>query len=98
MYTAYTRNSHKYINTLRELDESGMKIYAASPSLLNTFGDNNTKEPIMNSLENKIFVLDNSSVSSIRRTAYERDSCSLERLTDIDLIIQVFHPIPLFYF
>lgn len=90
LYTAYTSNLHKYIDTLSELDASGLNILASSPALLNTFGDNSTNSPLLRSLERKIIVIENSPVSPLNRTASSRDSCSLERFSDIKLKIEVF--------
>lgn len=80
-----TTTFYRDINTLEELAESGLMIGSSSNYLDNIFGDDNLA--VIKSLQSRIkkklhdFSLD--------QTAYKRDICGIERLTDIKVIIAV---------
>ncbi|XP_035779783.1 uncharacterized protein LOC118459993 [Anopheles albimanus] len=71
------------INTLAALDRSGLSIGTSSRSLLDIFG-NVTGSPLYESLKSKLHILN---VSARHRAAFERDICSIERRSDVHLII-----------
>lgn len=80
-----TTSFFKDINTLAELDKSGLIVGTTSNSLADIFGDDPT--PIIVSLRQKFKVL--SGVPIRVRTSTTRDICCIERLADIKLIIAV---------
>lgn len=90
LYTAYTKRSfYKNIDTLHDLDESNLQISASSPSLRNLFGNSQTSSSdVLKSLKKK-YILDDGVESAIERTAIKRDICSVERYSDVNIIIQV---------
>lgn len=88
LYTAYTKTTSKEIDTLRELDRSGLKITVESPTLRKTFGNWQTGSKLLQSLKAKIF-LESYAKSGIERVAEQRDVCSLERYSDVNIIIKV---------
>ncbi|ETN60805.1 hypothetical protein AND_007556 [Anopheles darlingi] len=71
------------INTLDALDRSGLTIGTSSRSLMDIFG-NVTGNPLYQSLKSKLHILN---VSARHRAAFERDLCSIERRSDVHLII-----------
>lgn len=87
MYKVYTDNIPKNIDTLEELDASGLKIITSSPSYRNIFGDNQSVPELFRSLKAKIF-FENSHIQSIDRVLSSNDICTLERRTDTDIKIQ----------
>lgn len=78
---------YKNLQTLQDLDKSGLKIVTSSESLRTLFGFEHDASPLLKSLIRKfqIFEIDN----PIQRTAYKRDMCSVERYSDINIIIKV---------
>ncbi len=71
------------IDTLEQLDKSGLPIVTSANTIKNFFGtDNNT---VRNSLQKKFFI-DN--ITAIRVAADERRMCTVERLSDIRIIIK----------
>lgn len=90
LYTAYTkRSSYKNIETLAELDETELGIIFYSKSFLNLFGnDPEVHSKTFLSLTKKIFTDNDDSEEKLHRTAYRRDVCSIERLSDVDIIIK----------
>lgn len=89
MYSA--QPYYKDIDTLEELDESGLQIGTTSGSLGNIFEEDYGSQ-LIKSLESKYIVTNESSIlhtPTIERTAYARDICSVERLTDVTMIIAV---------
>lgn len=87
--TSFSTDTYfKDINTLKELDESGLKIATSSGSLKNIFGTHNSGSAVVRRLAAKYQLL-NSTKPIIERTAYERDICCVERLNDISVIIAV---------
>lgn len=90
--TSYSTTSYfKDIETLDELDASGLPVGTSSGSLRNLFGadnDENDGKPAIRSLAKK-FQLINKTEPIIEKAAYRRDICSIERLTDIAIIIAV---------
>lgn len=89
MTTSFSTVSYyKDIDTLNELDKSGLHIGTSSGSLRNIFGTQNLGTAVVRSLAKKYKLL-NTTVPTISRTAYKRDICCIERLTDIAVIIAV---------
>ncbi|XP_052902928.1 uncharacterized protein LOC128310342 [Anopheles moucheti] len=78
-----TKSYYKDLNTLAALDQSAMPIATSSRSLLDIFG-NASLSPLYRSLKGKLQVLNE---SARHRAAYERDVCSIERHSDVHLII-----------
>ena len=78
----------KDIDTLEELVKTGLPIGTTSRSLGNIFtGDH--ESPLIDLLETKFTLLNKSNAPIINRTAYARDICSIERLSDIPANIAV---------
>ncbi|KAJ9577807.1 hypothetical protein L9F63_005626 [Diploptera punctata] len=72
------------INTLEELDNSGLKVYTLSPSLIDTFGDpgnENATSLVMENLSKKVKVMPTSN-DTWQIIAYERNAATLARKTD----------------
>lgn len=88
MYKAYTEVSPKNIDTLEELDAAGIRILTSSTAYRNIFGDNESVSEVFKSLQAKMF-LDNSDISSMQRVLTLDNVCTLERRTDIDIMIFV---------
>lgn len=85
--TSFSTISHyKDIDTLEELDNSGLPIGTTSASLANVFGDDG--HPVIQSLASK-FKVYNSSEPVRDRTAFNRDICAIERFADVKVIIAV---------
>lgn len=85
--TSFSTVSHyKDIDTLEELDKSGLTIGTTSASLSNIFGDD--EHPLIQSLARKFKIL-SSNAPVIERAAYNRDICCVERFADIKVIIAV---------
>ena len=89
LYTAYTKTTSVNIDTLSELDNSGLTITASSPSLLNTFGNWQTYSTVLRSLKGKI-LLENVDRKALDRVAEHHDVCSIERYSDVHILIKVF--------
>lgn len=87
MYKAYTYSPPKDIDTLKELDKSGLKITASSPLFQDTFGDDHAQADILSSLRGKLF-LEFSDLSKVDQVANFSNVCTLERLTDVTVMIQ----------
>ncbi|XP_053678329.1 uncharacterized protein LOC128728682 [Anopheles nili] len=82
--TAFSTKSYlSDINTLAALDQSGLPIGTSSRSLLDIFG-NDTLSPLFRSLKGKLLVVNE---SARHRAAFSRDMCSIERRSDVHLII-----------
>lgn len=79
---------YKDINTLEELDASDLPIGTTSGSLGSIF-ELDFGSTLIQSLNAKYHVFANSRDPVINRTANKRDICSIERFTDIDVIIAV---------
>lgn len=89
MYTSFSTTSYyKNIDTLTDLDRSGLPIVASSFSLRNLFGSKEADTPLLRSL-NKKYRIESKNVSAISSAAYSRDMCALERYLDIPSIIRV---------
>lgn len=87
MTTSFSTDTYfKDINTLEDLDTSGMRIGTSSGSLKNIFGSEIQGNPVVQSLADKFDLIN---TTAIDRTAYNRDICCIERLTDISIIIKV---------
>lgn len=86
---SYSSESYyKDINTLEELDQSGLPIGTSSGSLGSIF-DQHFGSKLIESLDSKYHVFTNTTDVTIDRTASKRDICSIERLTDVSVIIAV---------
>lgn len=73
------------IDTLSELDRSGMPIYTSAYTAMNLFGEDET--PLLTSLRSKFYYDQN--ISAIHRAAHFRDMCAVERFSDVNIIIKV---------
>lgn len=88
LFTSFNHVAYyKNLQTLHDLDSSGMRIVTSSQSLRTLFGSEHDASPLLKSLIKKfqIFDVDN----PIQRTAQKRDMCSVERYSDIHIIIKV---------
>lgn len=72
-----------------ELDKSGLTIGTSSGSMMNIFGEKDVKNKLIKSLMSKYIFISNFNIPTIDRTAYDRDICCVERMTDISIIIAV---------
>lgn len=94
--TAFTTVTHfKDIQTLEQLDQSGLLIGTTSGSLRkvfgsmeNVFGAQNFSSSVIKSLKKK-YILINSSNAAIDVVARNRNICCIERLTDSRIILSV---------
>lgn len=87
MYTSYTKATTTNINTLKELDESGLRIVAV-PTLGNTFGNLQTNSTLLKSLKQKL-VFEYSESSLLDKVAEYRNVCSIERFSDVNILMKV---------
>lgn len=79
MYTSFSTTSfYKDINTLQELDDSGLPIGTSSRSLLDIFGDR--ENPLLASLQDKFIIM---KTAAYDRAIEKRDVCCVERKSDI---------------
>lgn len=86
--TSYsTTTYYKDIDTLEELDKSGLPIGTTSASLKDIFGEGGT--PVLRSLISKFKLFTGKVKPTIDRTAEDRDICCIEREADINVIIAV---------
>lgn len=85
--THSTVSYYKDINTLKELDASGLHIDVASGSLGDIF-DNDFGNPTIQSLKSKYHVHKNT-VDYLNQVANARNTCTIERLNDIHITIAV---------
>ncbi|XP_055326068.1 uncharacterized protein LOC129579908 [Sitodiplosis mosellana] len=88
LYTAYTKTTNVNIDTLSELDSTGLRIITSTPSLLNTFESWQTNSTVLQSLKDKLF-LEYSEISALDRVAEIRDVCSIERYPDVLIKLKV---------
>lgn len=84
-----TVSYYKDIDTLAELDQSGLRIGTSSGSLQSIFTGANNSHGAIRSLSKKFHIYQNATKSTILRTAYDRDICCIERWNDIGVIIPV---------
>lgn len=85
--TSYsTTTYYKDINSLQDLDDSGLPLGTTSNSLIGIFGTGDS--PLLKSLISKFYLL-SGATATIDRTAYDRDICCIERCADIKVIIAV---------
>lgn len=88
LYKLYTENKPKNIDTLKELDESGIRITASSPAFRDVFGNDKDSSTIFESLKGKLF-LEHTDLSTVERVAVKGDIGTLERLSDVNIMIMV---------
>lgn len=87
--TSFFKDSFfKDINTLSELDESGLHIGTSSGSLSNVFGPSNQSRGTIKSLITKFHLINQ---TAIDQTAFDRNICCIERISDIKIIIAVWN-------
>lgn len=87
LYNVYTKPMYYgNIDTLAALDESNMKISVESHALRNLFGGNQAESKTLQSLNEKFQF---AHVGALKKAAYYQDICSVERFSDILIIIQV---------
>lgn len=77
------------LNTLAQVNASGLPIVTSSPNLHNLFGSQST--PILDSLRAKYRISANSTFKALNRAADARDMCGVERKTDVHVIIQTMY-------
>lgn len=75
------------IDTLAALDESNMKISIESNELRNIFGSDEAKSETVQSLSKKF--IDFTPLSTIWRVAQYRNICSVERFSEIPILVEV---------
>lgn len=73
----------KEIDTLEQLDESGLPIVSSANTIKNIFGTD--RHAVRNSLQKKYFI---ENITAIEIAAYERRMCTVERSSDIQIIIK----------
>lgn len=84
LYNSYTKVSYfPDINSLEELDKSGLLIRTSSKSLIDAFG--NDSKSVMRRLKDKILIFNGS--SSLYLVAKQKDSAAFERKNDAKLRI-----------
>lgn len=88
LYKAYHDQTPKNINTLAELDTSGLEIITSSPLFQNIFGDDENDSELFKSLRSKLF-LSNSGSLAIDQAVTSGDVCAIERLEDVYITIKV---------
>lgn len=88
LYKLYTENIPKNIDTLKELDESGLRITASSPTFRDVFGNDQESSAIFESLKGKLF-LEHNDLSAMERVATEDGIGTLERLSDVKIMLAV---------
>lgn len=83
--TSYSRAVfEKEIDTLAELDRSGLPIIASADTVRTLFSHNETR--VMSSLRSK---LKGGDFAVLYEAAYNRNMCGIERLSDVNIIIKV---------
>ncbi|XP_031622960.1 uncharacterized protein LOC116340548 [Contarinia nasturtii] len=87
LYTAYTKTTDKEINSLHDLDLTGLRIMISSPVLKYVFGNRQTRSELLQSLKRKVFI-EQDEMSGIARVAEIGDVCRLERFSDVQLIMK----------
>lgn len=88
LYKSYTENKPKNIDTLKELDESDLRITASSPSFRDVFGNDQDTSSIFKSLKGKLF-LEHNDLSAVERVANKGGIGTLERLSDVKIMLSV---------
>lgn len=78
----------KDIDTLVDLDQSGLPIVASDSAIRSLFGSSTM--PVLRSLRSKSRSPLLKNISTIQNAAYERNICGVERYSDVNLIIQVY--------
>ncbi|KAK0178448.1 hypothetical protein PV328_002396 [Microctonus aethiopoides] len=90
LYHSFTNEIfYRPIETLEELDASGLTIATSSPNLGDIFGPNNhpEKSSTLSRLANKIKNVENDNISTIEKTAFRRNVAAIYR-EDVFLIEQ----------
>lgn len=82
---------HDNINTLQEVDKSGMSMVISSRIVKNLFGDDNST--LFESLRSKIIV---NNITTLEQTAVYRNICTIERYSDVSIIMRVNSELRLF--
>lgn len=86
--TSYSRPAFEpEIDTLAQLDRSGLPIIASADVIQTLFSDKEAK--VMSSLRTKLKVGD---FPVLYGAAYNRNMCGIERLSDVNIIIKVKQP------
>lgn len=88
LYKLYTENEPKNIDTLQELDASGLRITASSPTFRDVFGNDQESSAVLGSLKGKLF-LEHTDLSAIERVATQGGIGTLERRSDVNTILKV---------
>lgn len=74
------------IDTLQQLYDSGLPIISSALSIKNLFG-NEDERPLMRSLQAMHKTRENT--KAIRLAAFDRTACSVERYSDVNILIKV---------
>lgn len=72
------------IDTLEQLDKSGLPIVSSANTIKNFFGTDDNA--VRNSLAKKYFI---ENITALQITAFERRMCTVERFTDMNIIVKV---------
>lgn len=88
LYKLYTENKPKNIETLKELDETDLRITASSPSFRDVFGNGQDSSAVFKSLKGKLF-LEHTDLSAVERVANKGGIGTLERLSDVKIMLSV---------
>lgn len=75
------------IDTLQQLHDSGLPIISSTSSIKNLFG-NDDERPLLRSLQAKHQTREEA--TAIQLAAYDRSVCSVERYSDVQIMIKVF--------
>lgn len=75
----------KDINTLEQLDASGLPTIVGSRSIMDIYGTNGST--LIQSLASKMILRDNTNTTSLFMTANQRKSFSIERKADLNVMI-----------
>lgn len=83
--TSYSKSAfEKEINTLAQLDKSGLPIIASEDTIQTLFSDKEGR--VISSLRTKLQV---GEFPVLYGAAYYRNMCGIERLSDVNIIIKV---------
>lgn len=74
------------IDTLQQLHDSGLPIISSASSIKNLFGKED-EQPLMRSLQARHEIRED--VTAIQLAAFDRSACSVERYSDMAILIKV---------
>ena len=88
LYHNFTNEMYyKEMNTLKEVDASGINVTTGAPNLQDVFGvdDDNDAEEVVN-LRNKLQIISLDGIEHIHKTAHDRNVASLARLNTFSFL------------